>query len=280
MKKLFLFITLSLTMVFMISCKKDKKVDDNNLLHVSLNNKGETISNDIFKTVFNYYVAMEDSLFTPGDSGNLRIDEACANISISPFDTVTWPKTLTINFPHTSCVCNDGIVRSGQIDVFVSGKWRNTGTSIKAGFVNYYINGTRIEGDKNLNIIANSASGFFISDSAEYTITSSSEVFEWESVHTVQWAAGLNSHNNLTDDVFLYNGSSEGSPHLGSNPVDQTFNTNIISAVRFDNQCHWLKSGIIELIPLGLSARSITYDNSCLPHASVIIHNETYEIDF
>ena len=94
------FLLLALAFVY-VGCKKDK--EDKDQRAAEDNAIAENAFNDVFKQVDNAAKQTADT----GASKILQLDTiGCGTITISSIDTI-WPKTLTINFGTTNCLCSD-----------------------------------------------------------------------------------------------------------------------------------------------------------------------------
>ena len=115
-----IIVALTLPLVF-VSCKKDKEKDPEPQPDYSTNSTAdnwvaETMFEDVRKVVVE---VVDDEGKSASQKSNFTFGN-CATISISPAwnDTLTWPKTLTIDFGTTNCMGNDGRNRRGII-----GRW-------------------------------------------------------------------------------------------------------------------------------------------------------------
>lgn len=253
------------------SCRKGTDSDNTGLSHVILNNTGEVLSNDVFKMFLFNVISAEDSIFHPNDSLNFHYPEPCLQISISPYDTITWPKTITIAFPESGCYCADGNIRGGQLIITAHGLLNTLASKFSITLNNYSVNGISSTGSKKISVSGMNAgmADAFI-DSTNFTISTLSGSHAWSSEHYIQWILGANTISDLTDDLFIYNGNSRGASYSGT----------ITDALQFINNCFWVGSGKIEITPTDLSKRQVTYLNSCLNQADVVINNEAFRVNF
>jgi hypothetical protein len=259
------------TLFVFASCRKGKDGDNTDLTQVIINNTGEIVSNDVFKMYLYNMITVEDSIFYPNDSLNFHYFEPCLQVSISPIDTMTWPKTITLAFPESGCYCQDGNIRGGQMAITASGLFSNPGSAFNIILSNYTVNGITVSGNKKLTVTkVSSGKPVLFKDSCEFQINSLSENKIWISGHLLQWILGYTSESNLADDLFIYSGTSQS----------DSFSGIISDALQFRNYCFWIGSGKIEITPTGLSKRQVTYPDSCLNQANVLLNNETYQVNF
>ena len=252
------------------SCRKDNEADNTDVIHVQLNNTGEIISNDVYKLFLYSMMSAEDSIFHPNDSLNFRFNEPCLVMQIVPYDTITWPKTITLDFPTNNCIGYDGLIRSGQLIITATGSLYSLNSVFTIALQNYSVNTISVSGIKKLsvnNITAGKPVAF--TDSCFFQVGTLTTNYSWQAQHILQWILGSSTEDNLSDDLFIYSGTS----------ASGSFNGLITDALQFGNYCFWIGSGKIEISPESLSKRQVTYPDSCLNQADVLINNQTLRID-
>jgi len=282
MKIRILNIVLILLILFScFSCKKDTSFSNSDTSHLLINNTAEALSNDVFKTFLYTWIVLEDSLYHPHDSLNFRYVEPCMQITLVPFDTITWPKTLSINFPNSDCMCNDGLKRSGTMNVAISGIITHVNSTYKLSFDNYFVNSIPVIGTKSLSIVYSVLSkNIDFNDTVDFNVQYGSDYFQWHAVHDLNWVSGTNTHTIMNDDWFLYNGTSAAVPLSANTSGVSGFQSNIIQSIAFTNWCFWLRAGRVEVLPDNLPARTVQYADSCLQHATYVLNNETFDFNF
>ncbi|MEI6852256.1 MAG: hypothetical protein WCL06_05410 [Bacteroidota bacterium] len=252
------------------SCHKDSNGDSKDVSQVITNNTAELASNDVFKMFLYNMIAAEDSIYHPNDTLNFHYTEPCLQMGIAPYDT-TWPQTITLAFPESGCNCFDGNVRGGQIIITAKGFLDSIGSEFIVTLSNYTVNGITINGTKKLKV----SKLYFgkpvaFTDSSGFQLTSASVNIVWNAEHYVQWVNGVSTQNNISDDLFIYSGTCSSVGYTGT----------ITNALRFINYCFWIGSGSIEITPDGLSKRQVTFLDSCVNQADVVINNETFRVTF
>jgi len=265
-------------MFLLQSCHKDNADDLSDMRHVQISNLYETVSNDIFKTFLYSVLAINDSLYHPNDSTNFRHNDPCLTFDLTPFDTATWPKTLHIVFPSGGCLGYDGINRAGEITVEIPAASLTPNLKFTVSFNNFSVGTIPVSGYKKIYITDNNGTLFI--DSTFLQINSTSPSTEWTSFHYLQWALGKSTHQDISDDLFMYNGTASCLPLTENDPEEISFNVNIIEALQFINYCYWIGSGKTEIIPTGQSIRTVTYLDSCINQALVTVNNESRDISF
>lgn len=250
-----------------ISCSKSKKEEVKQT--ASDNTIAETSFNDIYNQV--------DLAARNQATGNKSPDSlTCAFITISPSDTTSFPKTITIDY-GAGCTGNDGITRTGKIVATLTGKYRQTGTVITVTLEDYSRNGNEITGTKTITNKGknNDNHTWFEIKVENASINTENGLISWESTREREWIEGEDTYwPNLTDDVYLITGSA-----TGTNVNDKEFTVTITEALRIEIGCKHIVSGILELEVDGQDLRTLDYgDGNCDNHAILTIKNNTYDI--
>lgn len=256
-------------------CKKDKNEDKDQRAAID-NATAENAFNDVFGQVDK--AAKETS--QSGAQKIMQLDSGgCATITITPFDTVTWPKTLTIDFGASNCLCIDGKYRRGKIIANLSGKYREPATVITVTPVQYYVNNNYIQGTKTITNMGpigtyggnhNLVYNIVVSNAS---VTTANGTISWNSTRTREWIEGESTHwPYWHDDVYLISGSATGIDINGNG-----FTVNITSPLRVALDCKWIESGTLDIIPDGRPTRTVDFGSGiCDDQATVTINGVTY----
>lgn len=257
-------------------CKKDKEDTDQ---RAAIDNAVcENAFNDVFKQVDNGAKQTSQS----GAQKIMQLDSiGCATVSITPFDTITWPKTLTIDFGTSNCLCSDNKYRRGKIIANLTGRYRDAGTVITVTLDNYFVNDNQVEGTKtitNMGHVGTYNGGNNLKYSIVVTdgkITTSDGVATWSSTRYREWIEGESTTwPNWQDDVYLITGSASGTT-INQN----TYTILITNALRVALDCKWVESGTLEVTPQGLATRTLDFGSgNCDNQATVTINGVTYII--
>ena len=142
-----IFVSLITTTLVFTSCKKEEKQPPN-AAAAGDNAKAENAFAGIWKEIS----TVTDS------SGALRERSGCGSISITPFDLITWPKTVVVDYGTTNCTGADGNNRRGIITAVFSGPFHDSLSTITIKLNNYYnndynIKGTQIVKNKGRNLL-------------------------------------------------------------------------------------------------------------------------------
>jgi len=261
MDKIFLFSFITSFSLF--ACQKEEisLVSGEDLVII------ETAIGDVFRTA-DEQVKNED-LF--------RSLSSCAMVTISPFDTVTFPKTVIIDFGPINCLGTDGRYRRGKININMSDRYRNTGSQLTIIPENYYVNDYQVMGNHTLinnGINTNGNISFTASTTDAKVIAPNADEILWNSTRTNEWIEGYATTSPL-DDVYSITGTGNGVNHEGT-----VFNVLITSALIKEIFCRWIKKGTIEISNADGQSALIDYGNgTCDDQATLTIGSKTININ-
>jgi hypothetical protein len=278
-KKIFILLVIFLTSISFvyIGCKKDE--EDKDQRAAQDNSIAENAFNDVFSQAD--YAAKKTT--ETGANKIMDFDStSCGTISLSSYDTVTWPKILTVDFGTTNCLCSDLRFRRGKIIATITDWYRDSGTVITITLDQYYVNDYHIEGTKtitNLGPVGTYGSGGNLKYSidianAKITPPSGNPIY-WNSTRTREWIEGESTTwPNWQDDVYLIDGSANGTDQNGN-----SFTVTITEPLRVALNCKWIEDGNVEITPQNLATRTVDFGvggNDCDNEASVTINGVTY----
>lgn len=275
-KCLILLLCFGLTLLT-VGCKDEEEKDAENYYSVKNNSYCENVFADIFKWINNAQLLMEDSLYkTSKSSYNTTLFNTDAiHISLTPNDTTTWPKILTINFGSTNIMCLDGKNRKGKITAAVTGKFNKQGTVITAITSEYYVNNLYVEGTIKLICAGLNSAGhlLFRENVTNAKIVTPDGVTYWECDRDRELISGKQTPwPNIYDDIYKITGKSSGTDVTG-----RLYEAKIINPLKHYINCKWMQEGSLEITPDGLSIRSVDYGNDgCNPDAKITIADKTY----
>lgn len=266
-------------MLFAVSaCKKEtpKPEGDNDTSTAIENAMADAAFNDVTNIADEGYTGSVSSYkgsFPPVFLSN------CASVS---FDTVSNPKSFTIDFGNTNCLCNDVNYRRGKIIVTYQGFYRDSGSTHTISFDNYYVNNNKIEGSKTVTNKGRNSNGNLSYDIVvNGTITWDAAYFgsvcssSYTANRTREWSEG-ESTLLWTDDVYLISGTQSGVTHTGA-----TYTAATVSPLKKEIGYRHITDGTLAFTPQGKFTRYINYgypngdwDNL----AQVTINGYTYVI--
>jgi len=260
------------SLIFLTSCKKDKNSEvtiDTDYSMASDNARAELEANNLGAAADAGYDQAAGAAFKNSATNLLP---ACATVTI---DTVSSPKTLTVDFGTSNCLCSnwDGRYRRGKVKVSWTGGYRTPGTVITTSTEDYYVNDIlhkyhRVVTNNGLNASGNPVFNVNVDTAKIYTTDGT---ISWTSNRTREWIAG-DSTLNLMDDEYYITGSADGVSAKGT-----SFNVTITQALWIKLNCKWIVSGKLTVSPQNKDPRYVDYGTgACDSQVSVTINNKTY----
>ncbi|HEX4849466.1 MAG TPA: hypothetical protein VFV08_01605 [Puia sp.] len=191
----------------------------------------------------------------------------CATYTVSPADTTTFPKTLTVDF-GSGCTSTDGIPRKGKITFLLSGKMLMPGTTISATFTNYSVNGYQLEGTYSITNISTIAAIAYTTQIADGKITFPNAIYyNYAGNHKIKMTAGMLTPTDLTDDVYSIGGSGTFSTSAGDSIVDS-----ITTLLSKSYTCKYISSGIISFTYNSTISGTLDFGNgTCDQFATITV---------
>lgn len=243
------------SVILLSACRKDKDEEiDNDTASVVEYAMADNAFTDVSSISDEAY---DGSLDSYRSAGNARILTTCATIS---FDTASSPRTLTIDFGATNCLCGDGNYRKGRILVSWTGPYRDSGSVRTITFDNYFVNYNQILGTKTVTNNGTNASGHPV-----YTVTVSGSIIwdpqyfggggtsTYSSTRTREWSAGYNTLA-WSDDVYLISGTASGTTRIGS-----SYTMSTSEALKKEIGFRHFTDGVLNFTPSGKFTRVIDY---------------------
>ncbi|MBL7983896.1 MAG: hypothetical protein JNM91_02810 [Flavobacteriales bacterium] len=254
------------SLLLLAACKKDEDSDpiDVDYSSASDNARAEDAFSDMLTQVDNAVAA----------NGLRGTDDECA--PVVTFDTLSNPRTLTIDFGTVNCTANNGRLRRGRILVSYTGRYRDAGTVITLTPENYYVNDNHVQGTKTVtNLGLNSDGHLHYAVQVNGSLTAGDG--SWTSTHqasrTRTWIEGENTAI-LNDDVYLISGGGSG---VNRNGVAYT--VSITNALRVAVGCPFITQGTLQITPEGRPVRAIDYGNgSCDGTFTVSVNGQSFTV--
>lgn len=257
-------IVLFATLLF-TSCQKEKTdnlTDEQVAQQMIVSTEDHATAEDLYQDVEDQVDAAIESRGGGGD---------CPIVTVDP-DWQTYPRTVTIDFGD-HCEGPGGRVRKGRIVVDITDNIINPGASRTASFINFHIDGVKIEGSRNwTNQGYDNAGNITLSRTVENgEITYPNGDFaQWESDVLLVQTSGGETPLNFFDNVFEMTGDANGINRNG-----QAFTVNIDNPLVKDKLCPWLVSGILDLTVDNVKV-SLDYGNgTCDKKAILTLPNGT-----
>lgn len=262
--------------ILLNSCKKkEDEPEDNDTSAATDNATAEGYFNDA-NSISDQAASgnLTSFLSTTNNDGERGIMSVCATIT---HDTVSNPRTITINFGTTNCLCNDGRYRRGIINVSYTGHYRDSLSTHTITFTNYFVNDHQVLGSKTVTNNGHNNAGnltFSISVNGSVIKANNGGTITYTSTRTREWIEG--EHTSIwNDDVYLITGTASGSSSNGN-----SFTATVITALKVKLSCQWIVSGRLDLTPSGKPTRTIDWGSgNCDDDATVTINGNTYNIN-
>lgn len=218
-----------------------------------------------------------DSLQNPHPGGNPPNWGPCATVTIVPFDTITWPKTITVDFGAVNCLCNDGKYRRGQIISVVSAPKKDSLSTRVVTPLGYFVNDHHIEGVQTFQNLGHINGALTLTMSlVNGKITKpNGDTATMSRQHTRAFVAGESTpYPQIWDDVWMVSGSQSGTHFNGD-----TYSMTITSPLEIPRACSWIVAGTRVMQKSNLPARTIDFGNGvCDNIATVTVNGVSHTI--
>lgn len=255
-KMKFGFVMVAASLMVYVGCKKDEEEDRDGTSAVEYA-MADAAFGDVASVANEAYDGSLESYRLMNGGDVERVMTTCASISI---DTTITPRTLTVDFGATDCLCKDGNYRRGKILVSWTGNYRDSGSSHSITFDNYFVNYNQLLGTKTVTNNGRNSSG-----KLSYTVTVNGSVV-WDpqyfggggtstytSTRTRVWSSGEGTASWL-DDVYHITGNASGTTRTGS-----SYTLQITTPLKKEIGFKHLTEGILVFTPSGKNARTVDY---------------------
>jgi hypothetical protein len=211
-----------------------------------------------------------------GDLGQYKTRGNCATVTK---DTISFPRTITVDFGNTNCACKDGKDRRGKIVISYTGAYKDSGTVRSISFVDYFVNDNHVRGYKTVaNNGTNQAGNIYYTIDTKDSIDKANNggTVTWQSIRQREYIAGANTAQ-WNDDKYSITGSATG---IRANSFN--WSMTITQPIIVDHSCVYrITQGRMEVQPQGKALRTLDYGNgACDNDATVTINNKTINIKF
>lgn len=274
-----------ITVVSMISCKKDSSTSNSaNTNAVTLSDSSTVADNSYADVLNNAFYGFADNS-TVWSTSNLRAGKtttfstehtegvnsgnlSCAIYTLNDTIPGEYPKTLTLDF-GTGCTSADGVIRTGKLTYVYSGPLLFPGTTASVTFTNYTVNGYGIQGAYNITNTSSDTTGISISTQVTNGIITYPDATNYHYSHnrTYTMIAGSSTVFDISDDVYSVTGNSSFSNSEGSSIVWTIASASpLIKAV----SCHYISKGIVNFVYNQSVNGSIDFGNGTCDNAATI----------
>jgi hypothetical protein len=242
------------------------------------NTTAEAMYADVFTQMDQGARQADDEIYSPGEAKSGIFDGGCVTLTITPFDTLNWPKTITVDFGEENCLCEDGKYRRGILEGVLTGRYKDSLSNLTIVPEDYYVNDHHVEGVKsvtNLGHVSDGKMTFAVLVTDGKIIRPDGGELFWESERTRIWLEGeVTPWPAVNDDVYLIAGSAQGTTAGGL-----AFSIISINPLRLERDCEWITSGTLLIQPEGKTSATLDYgDGTCDNQATVTFAGFTIEI--
>jgi hypothetical protein len=197
----------------------------------------------------------------------------CVTVTI---DTLSFPRTITVDFGLDNCLCHDGKNRRGKILVEHDGPYWLPETVHTTTFDNYFVNDYQLLGTK---VVTNQ--GPNSNNNPTWTVHVDGQVIKpdggtitWIGDRMREWVEGHSTPFMWWNDVYHITGTHNVIASNGN-----TLSATVTQPLEVALNCHWIKSGTIEMQHTLLPLMVFDYGNgTCDDQATVTINGVTYDI--
>ena len=268
MRKCFLYFFL--TAVIFSACKKDNDSTASNAdqaTAVSISSSG-SVSESLYDDAF-------DVVTQEGENNSVSGKvNSCATVTLSPADTTSFPKTMTIDF-GTGCTSTDGITRTGKIIAVLTGRIRATGTTVSVSFDNYSVNGYTLEGTYSITNNSGNGNGLNITTqvtAGKVTYPDGTTWYSYSGTHTMAQTAGTGTLT-FADDIYSITGNYTAGSSAGKN-LAVTITTPLVK----NAGCRNIVSGIETFTYNNIPGTLNFGDGACDNQATLIVGVKTQTV--
>ena len=244
--------------ISLASCKKDVSSSNSNESNAASLSDSSTAADNVYLDVLNTaFVATADnstvwsisashqgktSTLSTATTGTANL--GCAIYTIDDNVPGSYPKKLTLDF-GTGCTSTDGILRKGKITFVFSGPLFFPGTTDTATFNNYVVNGYGLQGAYSITNNSSAQVGVSFTTKVTNGIVTYPNTTNYHYSHnrTFIMTAGINTPDNITDDVYSITGNSSFSSSDGTSLV-----CNITKPLVKAVSCHNISGGIVAFV--------------------------------
>jgi len=258
--------------IVLYSCNKDNDIETEDNTVVKDDAYAEKVFDDVADMTDEAY-NMKSGDFLKSTEWNRMFLSDCATVTL---DTTGIPYVMTIDFGDSNCLCNDGRYRRGQIMVTFTGRYRQEGTVITHSFQDYYVDDNWIEGTHVVSNMGENDEGnvyFTIEVVGVIHLADGSGTISWNSSRVREWIQGYDTRTPW-DDIYLITGTADG-----VNAAGETWQREIMNALRVELACRFIVSGTVEIRPENRPVRLLDFgDGECDNLATVVVNGVTYTI--
>ena len=242
-KTLFVFkavMLISMSTMIIQSCNKDNEIKEDLMSHKDMALAEATF--DELQDIADEAASGNLESFKQGDDSQKALLSSCATFT---HDTLSSPKTLTVDFGTENCLGNDGRYRRGRVIVSYTGAYREPGHVHIFTTENYFVNDNQLLGTTEVENTGHNSDGNLV-----FTIEIDGQIIKEDggvitrvSSRVREWIEGEETGTRF-DDVYLITGTHSGQASNG-----RGFEAETITPLRKEIGCRWIVSGSMQVDP-------------------------------
>ncbi|WP_430935103.1 hypothetical protein [Saccharicrinis sp. 156] len=205
--------------------------------------------------------ASDNAVLNSENTENINLKSSVGpNISITPSDLFTFPKSIVVDYGTNGTLGLDGRIRKGKLYIELENGWYSqTGSRHITTFENYFQNDYQIEGTHLVENLGENNDGnlvFSIEVSNGKVTNAQGQVTTFSQETTRTWIKGDNTPLNIWDDSYWIEGLQSGKCSSGVN-YELTIREN--NPLEVELVCPYIKSGILDVVIDNAPEMSIDY---------------------
>lgn len=273
LKRLLLLAIVAVSM--MNSCRKSDRNNDKDTQSAKDYLQAQTYFLSLTRTAIDY-IQTRPEIAWNADTAN-HYTGTCPAVTITPSypDSITYPKTIVLDYGANNCAGADGFSRRGKLTITVSSDPTFPGSVITIVPGKFYLNDKEVKGTVSLKRDANSSTGtrmYTETVTDGQLVLSETQKNFFEADFEREWLKG-DTTVTANDDEFKINGAGTGIGTRGSN-----YTYTIETPLSLQPNCRFVQSAIVKLKPGNLSERVIDFGSGCDAGAKVTIFAESFDI--
>jgi hypothetical protein len=239
-----------------------------------------TMFKDIFNQVNNTMRYAEDSIKEVNEAKPVVKDPFPA-LSIEPFDSETWPKTITLDYGPVDHLCSDMRERRGKIIITATDFYSQPGSKLSIVFDNFYQDNYKIEGTQSIHFVEiskDSLPQFDVMVENGTIHAPDAKTYHYTQETHREWKEGSNTPLLYEDDVYEITGIQEG---FSSDSIEYTLSIRDESPLNVWVKCRWIRAGVLDIDILSMDD-DITLDygeGECDNYATATFRGSEYLIN-
>lgn len=250
----------------MTSCQKSTPIDSTSVDAADDAAFSEVLFDDVFASL---EIA---TAYAESDLKSATVIDSCPVVTVTFPTQEAWPRNIVIDY-GTGCTGLDDIIRSGKINITLTGPRRTVGSQRTVTFEDYYFNGVKIEGTNMVENLGpnNDGNVVFAVSLTNGKVTFPDDTYIERSFQRErEYIAGYDTWTPW-DDECLITGSA-----TGVNLDGLTYTHTIINALDWKAACRFIVAGTIRFEVEGVEPFDLDYGSGdCDAFATLSRGDET-----